>query len=192
MYAKFISKTQIEYPPKNKGNIINYNLNIEALKADGYKEFVSAEKDPQKKYEITYRETKTQIIEIAVEIIPDPKEILKQAKEAKIQDNDTLRDEALNRGVTYNNILFDSDTDQKANLMGAIFQMSDTGTIEWFGMNNDSLVCTKQDLLNIGGLITALHSFCWTKNAEIKEQIKQAETIEEVENIEINYEGGNE
>lgn len=120
------------------------------------------------------------------------KQKLENAKTAKTQDNDLLRDEALNRGVTYNNILFDSDTDQKVNLLATVSMMQDTDTIEWFGMNNDSLVCTKQDLLNIGGLITALHSFCWAKNAEIKEQIKQAETIEEVENIEINYEGGNE
>lgn len=116
------------------------------------------------------------------------KQKLENAKNTKTQDNDLLRDEALNRGVTYNNILFDSDTDQKANILGAVLQMSDTDSIPWFGMNNDSLVCTKQDLLNIGGLITALHSFCWTKNAEIKEQIKKAETIEEVENIEVDYE----
>lgn len=116
------------------------------------------------------------------------KQKLENAKNTKIQDNDILRDEALNRGVTYNNILFDSDTDQKANILGAVLQMSDTDTIEWFGMNNDSMTCTKQDLLNIGGLITALHSFVWNRNAEIKEQIKEAKTIEEVENIEVNYE----
>lgn len=115
---------------------------------------------------------------------------LQEAKENKILENDITRDEALIKGILYNNILFDSDTDQKANILGAVLQMSDTGTIPWFGMNNDCLICTKQDLLNIGGLITALHSFCWTKNAEIKEQIKNASTIEEVNNIEIDYEIG--
>lgn len=117
--------------------------------------------------------------------------ILTQAKENKIIENDNLRDEALNKGVVYNNILFDSDTDQKVNLLATVSSISDTDTITWFGMNNDSLICTKQDLINIGGLITQLHSFCWTKNAEIKEQIKQAKTIEEVENIEIDYRGVN-
>lgn len=118
---------------------------------------------------------------------PTPEEKLEQKKQDKIFENDITRDEALNQGVTYQNILFDSDTDQKANLMGAIFQMSDTDTVEWFGMNNDSLVCTKQDLLNIGGLITELHSFCWNNNAEIKNAINEAQTIEEVENIKIDY-----
>lgn len=112
---------------------------------------------------------------------------LQNAKKVKIQQNDSIRDNALVSGVTYNNILFDSDTDQKANILGAVLQMSDTDTIEWFGMNNDSLICTKQDLINIGGLITELHSFVWNKNAQIKELINNAQTIEEVNAIEIDY-----
>ncbi len=113
---------------------------------------------------------------------------LNKAKEIKITENDSARDTALNRGVVYKNVLFDSDTDQKANLTGAILQMNDTGTVEWFGMNNDSLVCTKEDLLNIGGLITELHSFCWNKNAEIKTAINEAITTEQLEGVNIDYE----
>ena len=41
-YAKLISETQVEFPPKNKGSIINYNLDYEQLIADGYKEFIPA------------------------------------------------------------------------------------------------------------------------------------------------------
>ena len=186
MYAKIIDRI-LCFPPKNKGSVLNYDKNTELLIADGYKEFIPAEKDPEKEYRISYSESETQIIETAEEIIPDPVEILNKAKEAKIQENDEKRDIALNQGVTYQNILFDSDTDQKANLMGAVFQMNDTDTIEWFGMNNNVLVCTKQDLINIGGLITQLHTFCWTKNAEIKEEINNAATVEEVEEIVIDY-----
>lgn len=116
-------------------------------------------------------------------------EKLEIAKFNKIQENDFIRDNALISGVTYNNILFDSDTDQKINLLATVSMMNDTDTIEWFGMNNDSLVCTKQDLLNIGGLITQLHSFVWNKNAEIKTEINEASTIQEVENIIIDYIG---
>ena len=114
-------------------------------------------------------------------------EKLEIAKFNKIQENDFIRDNALISGVTYNNILFDSDTDQKINLFVMVETMSDTDTIEWFGMNNDSLICTKQDLINIGGLITELHSFVWNKNAQIKELINNAQTIEEVNAIEIDY-----
>lgn len=116
-------------------------------------------------------------------------EKLEQAKQEKIAENDTARDEALNSGVTYQGILFDSDTDQKVNLLATVSMMSDTDTITWFGMDNQPLECTKEDLLNIGGLITQLHSFCWNKNAEIKTAINEASAIEEVENIKIDYIG---
>lgn len=112
-------------------------------------------------------------------------------KQEKVALNDELRDSALLGGVTYQNVLFDSDTDQKVNLLATVGMMSDTDTITWYGMDNQGLLCTKADLMAIGSLITELHSFCWQNNAYIKEQIEQAETIEELEQIEINYVRGN-
>lgn len=116
-----------------------------------------------------------------------PEEKLQNAKQQKIFENDEKRDIALLRGVTYDNILFDSDTDQKVNLLATVSMMSDEDIITWFGMNNQSLLCTKADLTAIGQLIIVLHSFCWENNAYLKEQIANAETIEEVEAIEISY-----
>lgn len=112
---------------------------------------------------------------------------LAQAKEEKIVLNDTLRDEALNQGVLYKGVLFDSDTDQKANLLGVIFSIDDIQTVVWYGKDNQPLLCNKEDLANIGGLITQLHSFCWNKNALIKDEINNAQSIEELEEIEIDY-----
>ena len=114
-------------------------------------------------------------------------EFLKYAKIDKIAYNDKLRDEALFGGVMYQNVLFDSDTDQKVNLMGKGYSMSDDETIVWYGMDNKGLLCHKSDIMAIGELITELHSFCWQNNAYIKEQIENAETLEELEQIEINY-----
>lgn len=112
---------------------------------------------------------------------------LEQVKTEKIAENDKKRDEALTGGVTYKDILFDSDTDQKVNLLATVGIIDDEQTIVWYGMDNQPLTCTKEDLINIGGLITGLHSFCWNKNAEIKNEITEAKTIEEVEAVEINY-----
>lgn len=112
-------------------------------------------------------------------------------KREKVALNDELRDSALLGGVEYQNVLFDSDTDQKTNIIGKVMTMSDTDTVVWYGMNNNALLCTKADLMAIGQLITELHSFCWQNNAYIKEQIENAETIEELEQIEINYDRGN-
>lgn len=117
----------------------------------------------------------------------DSNELFEQAKSDKIALNDELRDTALSSGVTYQNVLFDSDTDQKVNLLATVSNMVETDTILWYGMDNKGLLCTKADLMAIGGLITELHSFCWNMNAHIKEQIEGAQTIEELERIEISY-----
>lgn len=114
--------------------------------------------------------------------------VLQKAKNEKISQNDLVRDEKLISGIKYQNVLFDSDTDQKVNLLATVGIMSDTDTIVWYGMDNQGLLCTKADLIAIGGLITELHSFCWQNNAYIKEQIENAQTIEEIEAIEISYE----
>lgn len=182
-YVKFISELMIEYPPINKGKILNYDLDIEQLIRDGYKELVEAQKDPTKEYNITYIEEEDKVIEVATEIVPT----LDDLKANKIHENDTKRDEALYRGVEYQGILFDSDVDQKVNLLATVSMLPEGGTITWFGMNNEALECTKEDLINIGSLIIQLHSFCWTKNAELKNAIQEAESKEELDEIVIDY-----
>ena len=186
-YVKLTEYGQLENLTNDKA--LNY-LDEEELNNAGYKEFIPATKEQGKPYRYSYEETDTQIIEHVEEIVPSPEDLLRIAKESKIAENDEKRDVALYQGVTYQNVLFDSDTDQKTNIIGKVMTMSDTDTVVWYGMDNTALLCTKTDLMAIGGLITDLHSFCWQNNAYIKEQIDNAESIEEVENIEINYERG--
>ena len=191
LYVKLIDG-QIVLPPKNANGVINYNLNIELLIQDGYKLFVKAQppEPTNRKNHIGYRETKDQIREIIVwdetQKEADAR-VLNELKALKIQENDNKRDEALNQGVEYKNVLFDSDTDQKVNLIAMVESMNASQKIIWFGKDNQPLECTKQDLLSIGGLITQLHSFCWGKNYEIKQAINACQTIEEIENIIIDY-----
>lgn len=112
---------------------------------------------------------------------------LAQAKALKIAENDTARDTALYQGVVYKNVLFDSDTDQKINLLAIVSTMDDEQTLVWYGKDNQPLTCSKEDLINIGGLITQLHSFCWNKNAEIKAAIAKAKTLTALNKITIDY-----
>lgn len=119
--------------------------------------------------------------------IPYEEYQLYKLKDNKIILNDELRDNALLGGITYKYILFDSDTDQKINLLSTVETLSDEDTIVWYGMNNEPLLCSKEDLYNIGYLIKELTTYCWTHNAEIKQAIQGAETLEELEAIEINY-----
>jgi hypothetical protein len=113
---------------------------------------------------------------------------LAKAKEAKMQENATKRDEHLLAGVVYKDVLFDSDTDQKINLQFYVPNMSDTDTVIWFGKDNQPLKCTKEDLMAIGGLISSLTAQVWSvKNPAYVEAINNATTIEELNAINIDY-----
>ena len=110
-----------------------------------------------------------------------------EAKELKIKENDLKRDYALNYGVEYKGILFDSDTDQKVNLIDTYSILKDDETITWLGKNNEPLECNKEDLNNIGNLIRHQTTLIWGLNAKIKNKIEKAENIEELNSIEIDY-----
>ena len=57
MYAKLINNN-LEFPPKNKGSILNYDLNEEMLIADGYKPYVPCERpETIRMYHFEYVET---------------------------------------------------------------------------------------------------------------------------------------
>ena len=116
-------------------------------------------------------------------------ELLEDAKQAKYNENETIRDSFLVSGVTYKNILWDSDIEQKLNISIQVSNMGDSDTVIWVAMDGvTSLECTKQDLLNIGALLTQMTAYVWQfKNPEIKQAIANATTIEEVESIEIDY-----
>ena len=133
-----------------------------------------------------YGSTDVQNIEVSYEEYQ-----LYNLKKEKVTINDELRDTALLGGVTYSNVLFDSDTDQKINLLARVSTMADTDTVVWYGMDNQGLLCNKLDLMAIGELIDKLHTFCWENNAYIKERIAQAETIEQLEDIDISYDRAN-
>ena len=193
-YVKYIDQYNIQFPPKDdlERGIINYNKDIDLLIQDGYKLFVEAVRpETNRMYHIEYINNTNNVTEAIVydetQQEADARD-LEVAKQNKIAENDSLRDVALNQGVVYEDILFDSDTDQKVNLLATVSMMDDEDTIIWFGMDNQPLECTKADLFAIGSLITQLDSFCWTRNAEIKTEINEATTKEEVEAIEINYE----
>lgn len=117
----------------------------------------------------------------------DSEEVLNREKSKKLKLNSELRDAALLRGVEYNGILFDSDTDQKVNLMSTVAFMDDNETMVWYGRDGSGLNCSKDDLKMIGNTIKGLTAYCWDKNSEIVKAINSAKTIEELNNISIEY-----
>ena len=91
-YAK-LNNGALTFAPKNKGNIINYNINVEEMTKDGYKPFVEAEKEDGKAYEYSYEETESEIREIATEIIIDEAELQRQEREQLINEAKQQLDE---------------------------------------------------------------------------------------------------
>lgn len=55
MFAKFVSETEIEIAPKNKGQWSNYDQNIALMKADGYMEVKVIEQPSDDKPKVMYR-----------------------------------------------------------------------------------------------------------------------------------------
>lgn len=113
--------------------------------------------------------------------------LLEKEKQSKILENDTKRDKRLAGGVEYKGVMFDCDTDQKANLLGVSQFMSDEDKITWFGMDNQSLLMSKSDMLELGQIIVTLTNELWNYNANIKYQIDQAKNVAEVQKIFIDY-----
>lgn len=193
-YAKLISETQVEFPPKNKGPIINYNLNEELLKADGYKLFIPAEKEIGKSYTITYTETATKIIEVATEIPqPTPEERLAQAKERKYQEalekaNDYLDNEAMFE--LEENVHIEA-TKENMNTMATAAIAIEKGLMSvqpWTSKEDTLIELNEEECLSVSMGIGEIQSRIWNNQfLSYKTQIDSAKTIEEVEAILISY-----
>ena len=89
-YAKLIDN-KLEFAPRNKGSILNYDLDEALMTADGYKQFIECEKPQTDRYfHIEYNETKNKISE---NIIWDetPQEYEQRIElEHKIQRNEDI------------------------------------------------------------------------------------------------------
>lgn len=85
MYAKLIDGN-LEFAPQNKGAVINYNVNVELMVKDGYKEFFPIPRPEQtnRKYHIEYVEGKDSIEEI---IVFDETQEQANEREAKAEED---------------------------------------------------------------------------------------------------------
>ena len=139
--------------------------------------------------DLTILETERPIVNFEFADTPEYiAEQLETKKREKILENAKKRDEYLLSGVTYKDVLFDADTDQKINLMFAVNSMTESDTIFWLGKNNIPLECNKQDLINIGSLIANLTSYVWTiKNPSYIQQINESPDLETLNSIIIEY-----
>lgn len=73
----------LKFAPKNKDNIINYNLDEDLMRADGYKLYVPATLIPGRDYtNFRYEETEDEIHEVCDLVpLPTPEEMARQREE---------------------------------------------------------------------------------------------------------------
>ena len=196
-YVKYINETTIEYPPKNKGNIINYNLDYEQLRLDGYKVFEPAEKEVGKAYNITYTQTATKVIENAEEIIPDPEEVLREAKQNKYNEAVFKANEYIQSG----NALYEFEegkhieaTDGNIGKFTAYAlayvtgQLEPTDTVVWNTKEDETVELTQAQVQEILIGLGNVQANVWTvQYPAYITAINEATTVEEVEAIIIEY-----
>lgn len=104
MFAKFISETEIEAAPKNKGQWSNYDQNIELMKADGYLEVKVIEQPSDEKPFVRYRVVEDCIEQYAIaRTVAEQNEVIRQTRESLYRaTSDYLKadyDEAVARGA---------------------------------------------------------------------------------------------
>ena len=88
-YAKLI-EGRLEFAPKNKGAIVNYNLDVDQMLADGYKLFVQAEIPvTNRMYHIEYVESLDTITET---IVYDETQEEADAREYRVREEKFYRE----------------------------------------------------------------------------------------------------
>lgn len=86
IYVKYISNTEIQYPPINKDGVCNYNINIDLLVQDGYKQFIEVEKPSTNRlYHIEYEEKQETVTEV---IVYDETQEEAEEREAQARQNE--------------------------------------------------------------------------------------------------------
>ena len=194
-YAKFISSTKIEFPPITKGSIINYKINYPMLIEDGYKELIEIEKPiTNRRYHIEYIETDViteTIVYDETQEEADTRE-LDGAKDIKYQEAlEKANDFEENGTVEYKNCVFEMSLSNRQNLKDTQEALIALGqeTTPWNDKNDEIVELTLEDIIYIRlNLILARIKTLWIEQyPAYKAQIELAQTVQEVNAIEIEY-----
>lgn len=119
-------------------------------------------------------------------------EQLEAEKVKRLEENKEAYNAALKAGVTYKNALFDCDTLAAVRVMGQMAAMqamaiSEEPTIDWFDYDYQPVTLTTEEFLELAGLITLNTRRIETLNCGFNTAISGAESLEELEAINISY-----
>ncbi len=119
-------------------------------------------------------------------------EQLEAEKAKRLEENKEAYNAALKAGVTYKNALFDCDTLAAVRVMGQMAAMqamaiSEEPTIDWFDYDYQPVTLTTEEFLELAGLITLNTRRIETLNCGFNTAISGAESLAELEAINISY-----
>ena len=119
-------------------------------------------------------------------------ELLKE-KEIKKAQNKAAYETALKSGVTYKDSLFDCDTLAAVRIMGQLtatqtMAIATEETIDWFDYNYQPVSLTIPEFIELAGIVTMNTRRIETLNCSINTAISNAQTLEDLEAVEIDYE----
>ena len=204
-YAKYISETQIDFPPVNKDNIINYYLDVEELIKDGYKELEECPiPETDRYFEIRYRDEdkiRQYIVWLETKAEYDARK-LQEAKKAKKAESDEKRSQI--RAIKAQFSATESGYLLRATPVGDIMtvvmgialpammtqQPIPAGSMRYYNVEGQSFPIPQIEATFVPTFYQLFVQSIATidaYSANIDKQINDATTIEEVEAIVVDY-----
>lgn len=126
------------------------------------------------------------------EIILNPdydNELLNQAKESKISKINESKEQAFKSGIIFKNEHFDCDDraqDRTGNRL-LLLQAMPVETLEWLDYNYKPVVLTSTEFQHLCAAIFERIQFIEFKTGELFDAVNAAQTLEELEAVEITY-----
>lgn len=197
-YAKLINGV-LTFPPRNKDNVINYFLNEELLKKDGYKPVIEAIKPEEGYYKAEYAEEENQITEVWIDITL---ETLQQFRTKKHLENTNKAKQAVENGyVIFKDAQFETNAQTVGDLTATMLMLQNERaeaeslaesktdiSYTWLSKDDKAVELTVEDFVTLGNLIAQYKNKVWNeKYLEYKTAIENAQTIEELNEIELDY-----
>lgn len=108
IYGKLNDEGNLEYAPTNKGNILNFDSNIDLLKENGYKEVVDTPRPEYNEFdhyaESSWKESEGKIVREWTILEKDPEEVQKFYNELSMKRGDVFEALILAKGITKSQI----------------------------------------------------------------------------------------
>lgn len=118
------------------------------------------------------------------ECVPIPAPALEDVKANKIAQLKTARDNEEQSPILYNQYYWDFDDKAIQRINGAIIALSNGGTITWTSAENEEInEVTADDLRGVISASAVRSNALHIKYRQLREQVEQATTLEEVEKI---------